>query len=249
MRRKEVRGLYKAATGGSGAPFVPTDISDLILWLDADDSGTIITDIDEFVSGWNDKSGVGNDLSQTSGSNQPATEVLTINGMNVILFDGTNDFLEIDPISVDNSITLFIVSHVFSSDLSNLDAMLSFNAIDDFQLNASAGPTWMGNLNDTGLGIGQLQTPSDISDSDTLLTYVFDGTGMTVKMSLEFSEVDSSSYNGNLDTSQHMRLGISRIENRPMSFKAAEILMYNRMLGSSEIADAQQYLLDKWGMP
>ena len=54
----------------STVSFLPTDISGLSLWLDADDATTIT--IATGVSQWDDKSGVGNDVSQLSASLQPA---------------------------------------------------------------------------------------------------------------------------------------------------------------------------------
>ena len=68
-----------------GASFLPTDISDLELWLDADDSSTI-TESSGDVSQWDDKSTAGNDVAQGTTIQQPNTS--TINGNASILFDG-----------------------------------------------------------------------------------------------------------------------------------------------------------------
>jgi hypothetical protein len=62
------------------------------LWLDASDTATI-TESGGDVSQWNDKSGNGNNVSQATGINQPKTGTRTQNGLNVIDFDGTNEFL------------------------------------------------------------------------------------------------------------------------------------------------------------
>lgn len=72
--------------------FSPTDISGLILWLDADDA-TIITESGGSVSQWDDKSGNGFNVVQTTGSRQPTTNLVTVNGRNAIDFDGVNDYL------------------------------------------------------------------------------------------------------------------------------------------------------------
>jgi hypothetical protein len=51
--------------GGKLEVFVPTDITDLVMWLDASDESTVISSSNE-VSGWLDKSGNENDLSNQS---------------------------------------------------------------------------------------------------------------------------------------------------------------------------------------
>jgi hypothetical protein len=62
------------------------------LWLDAADT-TTITASSGSVSQWNDKSGNGRNFTQGTGGNQPTTGTRTLNGLNVLDFDGTDDFL------------------------------------------------------------------------------------------------------------------------------------------------------------
>ena len=68
-------------------------VSGYKLWLDASDTSSI-TASSGSVSQWNDKSGNASNFTQATGANQPTTGTRTINGKNVIDFDGTNDFLE-----------------------------------------------------------------------------------------------------------------------------------------------------------
>jgi hypothetical protein len=82
--------------GGKLEVFVPTDITDLVMWLDASDESTVISSSNE-VSGWLDKSGNGNDLSNqsitidtnTTNNNGKPTYV----NNNTISFDGVDDGL------------------------------------------------------------------------------------------------------------------------------------------------------------
>jgi hypothetical protein len=83
-------------------PFSPTDISGLKLWLDADDSRTLFSDTSgttkattdgTAVALWVDKSGNGNNVSQSTASARPAVKSTFINGRNVLNFDGSNDTL------------------------------------------------------------------------------------------------------------------------------------------------------------
>jgi hypothetical protein len=68
---------------GSLAPF---------LWLDAGDT-TTITSTNGFVSQWNDKSGNGRHVSQSTGNKQPSLVTNARNGLSTINFDGSNDSL------------------------------------------------------------------------------------------------------------------------------------------------------------
>lgn len=63
--------------------FTPADISNLELWLDATDAGTISLRDSTYVTGWNDKSGQGNHFTQTTEASQP------IMGTNEIDFAGS----------------------------------------------------------------------------------------------------------------------------------------------------------------
>ena len=80
------------------------DFSNLKLWLDANDSSTIIHSSDS-VSQWNDKSGNDNHALQSTTANQPT---ITSTG---IQFDGSNDGLLL-PMTSGGKFIVFIVSQV-----------------------------------------------------------------------------------------------------------------------------------------
>lgn len=64
------------------------------LWLDAADASTVTT-VSGAVSQWNDKSGNGRNATQATAGNRPATGTATLNGLNVIRYDATDDFLSL----------------------------------------------------------------------------------------------------------------------------------------------------------
>ena len=72
----------------------PSAFDDLLLWLDANDNSSIVHD-SNLVSEWKDKSGNGNNATQTVSANKPNTETSEINGLNTIKFDGNSDFLNV----------------------------------------------------------------------------------------------------------------------------------------------------------
>ena len=69
--------------------FSPLDLSPT-LWLDASDE-TTITESGGAVSQWDDKSGNDNDLTQATSAKQPTSGTRTLNGLNVLDFDGSDD--------------------------------------------------------------------------------------------------------------------------------------------------------------
>ena len=64
------------------------------MWLDAADLSTI--SIATGVSEWRDKSGFGQNATQATGTSQPSLFAESFNGLNTILFDGTNDNMGFD---------------------------------------------------------------------------------------------------------------------------------------------------------
>jgi len=91
--------------------FDPTSISDLVVWLDASDtSASNIMESGGLVSQWSDKSGLGNHVTQGTGSLQPITNSVTINSLNAIDFDGVDDLLNNTSLQDFTTITIFIVA-------------------------------------------------------------------------------------------------------------------------------------------
>jgi hypothetical protein len=71
--------------------FSPLELSPE-LWLDASDTSTI-TESSGSVSEWRDRSGNARHFAQGTGINQPTTGSATLNALNVITFDGSDDYL------------------------------------------------------------------------------------------------------------------------------------------------------------
>ena len=76
----------------SKASFSPLNLPNLKAWYDASDLSTITGG--SAVSQWNDKSSNGFDLSQATSTKKPSSGTRTLNGLNTIDYDGTNDFLQ-----------------------------------------------------------------------------------------------------------------------------------------------------------
>ena len=68
--------------------------SDAELWLDASDSNSLTLDGSNNVEEWADKSGNSRDASQGTAANRPSVASAELNGLDVLRFDGGNDYLQ-----------------------------------------------------------------------------------------------------------------------------------------------------------
>jgi hypothetical protein len=73
--------------------WTPSQIATAI-WLDASDSSSVVT-VSGAVSQWNDKSGNNRNATQGTSARQPVYTSARLNGLNVITFDGADDFMDI----------------------------------------------------------------------------------------------------------------------------------------------------------
>ena len=94
-----------------------------LLWLDASDVATIISDTDKTVSTWQDKSG--NSLNALNTSTDPKTAQEKLNGLNVLSF--TDDFMTSSPVSTNSgTLNIIMVARVDTVD-SILDSIFAFS--------------------------------------------------------------------------------------------------------------------------
>ena len=85
-------GILSAAAGEPVPPFDPTSIADWGAWYNAADTSSISLSGSE-VTQWNDLSGNGHHATQGTSTRRPLSGTRTLNGLNVLDFDGSNDFL------------------------------------------------------------------------------------------------------------------------------------------------------------
>lgn len=113
-RRLFVGGQVADTFGGNLQPlpgrsrFVLPVTDNLLAWYDASDTETI-TESSGAVSDWNDKSGNGHHLAQTTAGKKPTTGTRSQNGRNVLDFDGGDTMTSSCPTD-DGSSTWFVVA-------------------------------------------------------------------------------------------------------------------------------------------
>jgi hypothetical protein len=97
--------------------FTPASVTGLQAWYDASDASTLfdatsggsLVAADGAVARWEDKSGNGRHATQATSGSRPIRKSNQRNGLDAILFDGTNDFLSLGSITIPASHSVFQV--------------------------------------------------------------------------------------------------------------------------------------------
>ena len=92
---------------GGGPSFSPIDVAGLAAWFKAD--SLTLADGDP-VSTWNDSSGNSRDATGGGGSANPTFKTNVINGLPIVRFDGSNDFLTHATFTNSGSSIFFVIS-------------------------------------------------------------------------------------------------------------------------------------------
>jgi len=117
--------LTITVSSGDIAPvlWTPAEIT-TALWLDASDSSTITLE-SSTVSQWADKSGQNRHATQGASSAMPTVSAAALNGLSVLTFDGTNDFLTLGTVlGRPANYTVFAVSRLTKA-LSSAQAVIA----------------------------------------------------------------------------------------------------------------------------
>ena len=222
-------------------PFLPTSIAELALWLDASDtSAANIVQTANAVSQWNDKSGSGNNATQGTGSQQPTTNVATQNGKNTLSFDGGDEFDWAAGFvnSYDGNTTTFVVSkrtvdtgtQVILSNTSNKTITFYGNAGQVLFRSNNSGNNSVANIGNTTTNFNVITAKRD---------------GVEQSISVNSGVASTNSSGSDLTGVSSGRFGSTGGANY-LTGSIAEILVYNRALSATEIAQVESYLTNKW---
>jgi len=218
----------------SGSAFSPLDLSP-VLWLDASDTSTI-TESGGAVSQWDDKSGNGNDVTNAVAASQPTSGTRTLNGLNVLDFDGS-DVLRKASFTTTSPYTFITVTDVDAS--SGARYIVSSNVAEVIlYLNAS---------NQIALYNNTVALPGSATTfAQELIIGTFNG-------SSSFIRRNGASYaTGTTGTLGMTTLSIGArsdsAANGPFNGGIAEIIVVDGTLTAGEIAATESYLAQKWGI-
>lgn len=234
----------------------PNDVLDLKLWLDPSDSSTL-TDSGGVLSEQADKSGNNYDFDQAASGDRPTTGSNTINGLNVINYDGTQ----------------FLENNSFASELAGNDVSFSIHLV--YQATETGSPTYSvfgaGNTaDDTDFytfmsessnnnqpafrgrsGAGGSLGSVDFGSPDTsphVISIIKKATTVTIYFD-GFKVADDAAFNLNSVTLNTFTLGcLLRTSGEELNFKGnlGEFLFYGRENTEQEISNLHNYLANKW---
>ena len=223
--------------------FSPLDYSPLA-WFDASDAASI-THVSGGVSQWNDKSGNGNHVTQGNAASRPTTNIRTVNGLNVLYFDGADMF------NVPSSLYSVLGTGdktylvVYASDVANTNSYMFTGATSG---NNSAfglqhrNTTFRGVQNEVGNATDVTRT----SDTNThFVAMKRSGSNLTVYYDgLLTSEAEAADVVLTL-----MRIGRHQTGTGSLTGVIGEMIIYPSALTNLELHTAMGYLAGKWGLP
>jgi hypothetical protein len=225
-----------SVTATPTVPFSPLDLSPT-LWVDASDTGTITesTPGSGTVSQWDDKSGNGYNLTQGTGTAQPATGTRTINGLNVLGFDGADDRMIIGAFA-SNLTQPNTIFAVFIPDITTLYYVYDGRNATNRNALIPNGPDSL--YAGSSLGLVNVDTVTQVARA------VFNGNSS----SLHIDGVLKSAGNVGTQSLGGLTVGSRYSYQRFFQGAIAEIIVVDGTLTAQQISDTETYLANKWGI-
>jgi len=250
-------GIGLSELGAIESIFTPRNIAGLSLWLDASQiaglSGT------DSLATWPDLSGNGNDAVQSTEGFKPTYQTDVINGLPVVRFDGTDDYLSAtDSASLQPAdLTIFIVSN-FSS-LKEGDQKFFAKSRNS---ESAAGATWQTTIYEANDLLYQTKNAGSWQ-SVAANDYIYTGayiTTITHNQSTEAVNIykDGSAFSTSSSITQAFdyatdplyigaRINGSTIEHH-LQGDIAEMIIYDSALSTVGRGKVETYLADKYGI-
>jgi hypothetical protein len=228
--------------------FSPADISGLKLWLKAD--GTLWQDSarttpasadGDPVGAWDDASGEGNHVLQTTNGLRPLLKINIVNGEPAVLFDGSDDYLDGSyAAAVPQPRTLFLVVR---------SANPQFTITDSTSGNRNIVQTMhdgAGHRQQMYAGTGPLTGTAGLSTTNFfLLTVKFNGASSAAWHN---GAADISGDAGNLSVANGPRFGANVTPGQYWPGYIAEVLDYAAELSAANREAVEDYLNDKYAI-
>ena len=249
--------IMSHSNGWSVISSMPTDsdpawtpsLMSTAMWLDASDASSLTAGPGGNVSTWQDKSGNDRHVTQSTSSLQAISGSNTINGLNVLSFDGVDDFF-------DNT-----------SNFLNGQANLTMIAVFLQETNTSGMPVFIGktSVSNEGIGMGynhaEQKYNAFIWGSGSPVVS-FNGEGYNVNKMLITTRDDSPSYDLFVDGNQigpvagialtlstsPVKIGKTGWAGQELDGLLAEVLILDYTASTSQRQLIEGYLAWKWGL-
>lgn len=223
--------------------FTPTDLADLVLWLDASDTATITGG--STASQWDDKSGNGYNAT-SSGSLRPSSGTRSVNSLNAMDFSGSNGMTLaagfFDAIEASSNTVLI----VYQCDATTGQMRLLNGLVGTSTRYAIA----LNNTNNLfGLHSTSFSTVTATITRDTnthIAVFRRNGTSQTIIQDGTASNNNASAVNNNMGSGS---IGYEAVGAGVQWYNGAicEIVACDADIGSTSINETANYLASKWG--
>ena len=229
--------------GPVGLQFLPTDIAGLQLWLDANDASTLFQDAagttpagnGDVVGAWADKSGQGNDATQTTTATKPTLDTVTgINSLPVVRGD-TDDELDLVGVAVTNETVFTVVKHRVNN---TFGVWVGVGAAHRVRFTDVANQArYRYNVTVGTVLTGFVETDANIFRA------MYDGVNMSLAANNGTPVTDAAT------AALHSWLSVfSRPGAEFLDGDIGELLIYNSALSVPNVALVENYLSTKWGI-
>jgi hypothetical protein len=232
--------------------WTPLEIIDnAIGWYDASDSSTVTVDTGA-VSQWDDISGNGRHMKQATGGIQPTYNGQTINGLNVIWFEGTNDVMNTDALSSINLTEVAIISIGMpktDGDYPNLGDVESTDASDKLALRGLCGPTsgsisTVFSLDTVSSNITSSTNSAFPEEQEVIMSGWYDGADAKCRINGGTLSATQNVADGATFTINH--IGCGRDSNTPKNYHGEMVIL--NTASTDIIEKVEGYLAWKWKM-
>ena len=236
--------------------WTPKLLSGLLAWYDASKSANVTT-VSNAVSQWNDSSGNNYHAVQATANNRPAYTA-TLNGKNVLTFDGTNDAMTtgVDGQFLTGYMTVFVVatpsSAIADSVHSNKPFLFLRGSTSIGSVMQHDGSTLTVNIQWRGAGFNQPPGPSITTGTPAIFTVAAAPLLRTRRVSGARGNMtyDSATFTAGsgLASAAFFELGQDPTQLRWFNGVMGEVILYSRTLTADEITTVEAKLGAKWGI-
>ncbi len=248
------RGVWRAVYDLSGAEVgtkgEPELISGLVAWYAAD---AIALNDGDPVGTWEDSSVNNNDATQATAANKPTYKTNILNGLPVVRFDGTNDYLAANGLGTlisgaDKPFTVVILFRAASgADVYSWGN--SGNTVPFLTMRISSDKPTSWKRDDAGSGTQKIPTDG-ASTTYRIVSHRHTGTAVSLYVNGVATSVLATADDLGTTTTNIFTLGAfgRTTFSGFMNGDIAEAIIYNRALTDSERRQLERYLGAKWGI-
>lgn len=256
----------------AGGGFSPAQLAGLVLWLDADDAATLFQDAarstpvasdGDPVGGWTDKGSGTYHALQATAAKRATNRPSAVNGRGAVEFDGTDDFLTVTRMAgrFGSGFSFVMVMRIFEGQPVDFKRPFGSRVVSprqayfDFLLSSTGSLVQVMWADHVSYQQTMVSLPAGDSGHGVLTCVATPGAAMScyANGSLTGTTSIAGATWGNIAGATSETPLIGAIANGASDIghcacQFAELLIYNRPLGSAERQQVEQYALAKFGL-